>query len=125
MPDSRPLHGLTAQQLGELGRVLGPFAARIDRVGLFGSRATGTARPWSDVDLVLFGDVPQAVVDRLWTLFDASHLALEVDVLAYKLIGSSALKAHVDAVGQTLFSGEALRNLAGRDLRFADERADE
>lgn len=111
MPDRLPAHGLTAQQLGELRHVLAPFAGQIDRVALFGSRATGTARPNSDIDLVLYGDVPAAIVDRLWTLFDASQLAIKVDVLAYDTIATPALKVHIDAVGQTLFSRDALQKL--------------
>ena len=73
-------------------------------VGLFGSRATGTARPNSDVDLVVYGDIGQPVVDRLWTLFDESGLARTVDVVAYDLIEHPPLKAHIDAVMVPLFS---------------------
>jgi uncharacterized protein len=112
MPDPHPTHDLSAQQLAELARVLAPFAGQIDSVALFGSRATGTARPNSDIDLVLYGDVPAASVDRLWTLFDGSALALKVDVLAYSQIVTPALKAHIDAVGQVLFNKAALRDMS-------------
>lgn len=101
-------HGLTSRQLEELARVLAPFAGQIDRVALFGSRATGTARANSDIDLVVYGPNANTIVDRLWTLFDASNLPLKVDVLAYDQISNPALKAHVDAVNLTLFTSADL-----------------
>ena len=103
-------HGLTERELGILREVLAPYADRIERVGLFGSRATGRAQSSSDIDLVLYGPIDQATVDRLWTLFDDSSLARKVDVLAYDLITYPPLKAHIDAVMLPLF------NLAGSGL---------
>ena len=64
-PPNPNLHQLSQQQLAVLRAVLAPFADRIELVGIFGSRATGMARPNSDIDLVLYGDVEAAVVDRL------------------------------------------------------------
>lgn len=106
-------HGLTRQQLDELARVLAPFADQIERVALFGSRATGTARANSDIDLVIHGPVDAATADRLWTLFDASSLPVTVDVLAYDAIVTPALKAHVDAVDNTLFTRATLSEWVG------------
>ncbi len=63
--------------------VLAPFAAGFDRVGLFGSRATGRASPQSDVDLVIYGADDPRLVDRLFTLFDESLLPVTVDVVDY------------------------------------------
>lgn len=102
-------HGLSARQVQELARVLAPFAGQMDRVALFGSRATGAFRANSDIDLVIYGPVAEATVDRLWTLLDASALPLKVDVLAYDQISTPALKAHVDAVNQTLFTRDDIR----------------
>ncbi len=102
-------HGLTERELSLLQQVLAPYAARITRVGLFGSRATGTAQPASDIDLVLYGPIDEATTDRLWTLFDDSGLARKVDVLAYDLITYPPLKAHIDAVMMPLFNGADLR----------------
>lgn len=105
-----PAHGLTDRQLAILRGVLRPFADRIDRVGLFGSRATGTQRPNSDIDLVLYGTLGDAEIDRLWTLFDESALPMTVDVVAYRRIAHAGLKAHVDRVMRPLFTGAALED---------------
>lgn len=102
-------HGLSPPQLAEIARILAPFAEWIDSVALFGSRATGAFRANSDIDLVIHGPLSEAALDRLWTLFDASTLPLKVDVLAYDRIAAPALKAHIDAVGQPLFTREDLQ----------------
>ena len=107
-------HGLTEQQLSEIRGVLAPFADRIDRVGLFGSRATGKMHPQSDVDLVLHGALDEGTLDRIWTLFSSSNLSIKVDVVVYELIAYPPLKSHIDAVEETLF----MRS----DLQLGDEQ---
>lgn len=104
-----PEHGLTAEQLQIIREVLAPHAGVIQQVGLFGSRAKGTARPNSDIDLVLYGPLSEAIVDRVWTLFAESCLAVTVDIVAYDLIEAPALKSHIDAVMQPLFAQDGLQ----------------
>ena len=98
-------HGLDAGQLAQIKGVLKASPARIERVCLFGSRAQGTHKPYSDVDLVLMGPLTQADVNALHALFLESALPFKVDVLAYALITHAPLKAHVDAVALPLFEG--------------------
>jgi len=107
MPKST--HGLTDAQLDVIKHILRPFAAKMDRVGLFGSRATGNYRENSDIDLVIYGTLSQEDTDRLWTLFDDSNLSIKVDVHTYQLIAYAPLKDHVDEEMIVLFSGEELR----------------
>lgn len=109
-----PAHGLTDRQLAVLRDILAPYAARIDTVGLFGSRAAGTARPASDIDLVIYGALSEAEIDRLWTLFDDSSLPVKVDVVGYRHIEPGPLKAQFDAAMRPLFSGRALQADAAR-----------
>ncbi len=106
MPD----HGLSPHQIHILQDVLAPYAQVITRVGLFGSRAIGTARTNSDIDLVLYGPVSEAVVDRLHSLFDESGLAVTVDLLAYDRIDTPPLKSHIDQVMQPLFEQAELQS---------------
>jgi len=53
------------------------------RAGIFGSRATGTCKPWSDLDLALKGDGPLslAVTAALAEAFAESDLAWKVDIV--------------------------------------------
>ena len=97
-------------------RILAPYTELITRVDLFGSRARGTARPNSDIDLVLHGPVDQATLDRLWTLFWESSLPFKVDIKAYALTDYAPLKRHMDTVCQPLFSQADLKQQAAKGL---------
>ncbi len=84
--------------------ILAPYADRVERAAIFGSRASGTARANSNIDLVLYGTVTRQDVDRLWTMFAESALSVPVDVVAYSDDLYPALKRHIDAVSVPLFS---------------------
>jgi predicted nucleotidyltransferase len=101
-------HGLTPAQLDRIKEILAPFAERLDRAVLFGSRATGTHRPSSDIDLALYGPVEEKDVDRLHTLFIESDLPVRVDVVKYQTINSVALKQQIEQTGVALFEKEEL-----------------
>ena len=110
MPDPMLDHGLTPAQIILIRDILTPYSDKIEQVGVFGSRATGTFRPNSGIDLVVYGTVEQADIDRLWTLFDASSLAIKVDLNAYHLLAYSPLRAHIDEVMQVLFQQDDLKS---------------
>lgn len=116
-------HGLTDREVGILREVLAPYADLITRAGLFGSRATGRAQPNSDIDLVLYGPIDQATLDRLWTLFDESGLSRRVDLMAYDLIEHPPLKAHIDRVMVPLFEGSDLGRGIPEAIRSSDHRS--
>lgn len=54
-------------------------------VQIFGSRATGTAKPYSDIDLVIMGDEPLPVttIRILRDAFDDSDLPFQVDLVEW------------------------------------------
>ena len=107
-------HGLSKRHLETIKRILAPYSSRITRVALFGSRATGNYRSNSDVDLVLYGDLEEEWVDRLWTLFSESSLPFSVDVKSYELIEYRPLKEHIDRVGKLLFTQGELKHRTTR-----------
>jgi uncharacterized protein len=94
---------ITARQREILAEVLRPFADVIDSVGVFGSRAIGNARENSDIDLVIYGPITERQIDRLWTLFDESSLAVRVDLLGYNHIKHAVMRAHIDRFMRPLF----------------------
>jgi uncharacterized protein len=100
--------GLSSAQRQTIRTILAQNADDIARVDVFGSRARGTQRPNSDLDLVLHGSVDEAVIDRLWTLFQESNLPFSVDVKSYEQTQYAPLKAHMDAVCKTLFTRDEL-----------------
>jgi len=103
------LRGVSPFQREALRRALAPLAGQVRSVGLFGSRATGRAKPFSDIDLVLYGAQDRAVVDRARTLMKESALDVGVDVVGYEFLDDPALRAHIDAVMAPLFSQDDLR----------------
>ncbi len=102
-------HGLSQQELETLHHYLAPFAEQIERVAVFGSRASGTHRPASDIDLVVYGPVDAQTLDRLYSQFIDSNLPLRVDLVAYEHITNPALKQHIDRTAQLLFSQPDLK----------------
>jgi predicted nucleotidyltransferase len=101
-------HGLTPAQLNRIKEILVLFAERIDRVILFGSRASGTYRPSSDIDLALYGPIEEKDIDRLYTLFMECDLPVRVDVVKRQAINSVDLTRRVNQAGLTLFKKENL-----------------
>ncbi|MCF6808172.1 nucleotidyltransferase domain-containing protein [Thiotrichales bacterium 19S9-12] len=98
-------HGLTDQELAILKGILYKLKDKIDRVAVFGSRATGKYRNNSDIDLVIYGNsITQSDINALAREFDDSSLAYPVDICAYHLIKYQPFKEHIDQVNQTLFA---------------------
>ena len=101
-------HGLQKQQLDIIKNICKQFANSIDRVSLFGSRATGSYKDYSDIDIVIYGDISDKDIDCLWTYFNESSLPYKVDINAYHLITYQPLKNHIDRYGKTLLAKKQL-----------------
>lgn len=73
---------LDAESLTEVKKILG-FHVPALKAWAFGSRATGTAKRFSDLDLVLEGDAPVAyqTIAKLKHAFSESDLPIKVDVV--------------------------------------------
>ena len=101
-------HGIRAEDLLAIKAILISVCANIEKVELFGSRATGQFNQTSDIDLVLYGNISERQSDRLYTSFQESMIAHEVDIVTYQGISYPPLKQHIDAVAKTLFTRAAL-----------------
>ena len=99
---TRPAPGapvLTDTERAIVLRLLHAHRGELGKALVFGSRATGRARPSSDIDLALVGVKNPATVDRLRTDFEESLLAVTVDLVDYDRLANPRLRAHIDAVG--------------------------
>ena len=77
---------------------------RVERAVLFGSRAMGTYRPASDVDIVLFGrDLTEKDWAGLVATLDESTVPQRVDLLLYDRIHSEALTNHIEKRGVEIY----------------------
>lgn len=74
--------------------------ARVERAVLFGSRATGSFRPASDVDVALFGD-RLSMSDQIALAAAMEDLAIpqRVHLLLYGTVDSIALRKHIETEG--------------------------
>lgn len=70
---------------------------------LFGSRAKGTFRVGSDVDLAVKGCSEPEVIQLSAALNEETVLPYFFDVVAYEAIQSSDLLDHIDRVGITIY----------------------
>lgn len=109
-------HGLGERQLRTLRRIFSPYASLIDRVVVFGSRATGRYRPASDIDLAVFGQVEERDISAMASSFVESDLPITVDVLAYDRLEHQGLRGHIDRVGKTQFVRWDLQQPPSRPL---------
>lgn len=98
---------LTTAQRQEVCAILRNVLTRLSntpaKVWVFGSRATGRARPYSDLDILINSTMPlswQARAD-LQDAFEASNLPFRVDVVEESRL-APALSMRVRAERQTL-----------------------
>jgi predicted nucleotidyltransferase len=96
------MRGLQQQECNLFGTVFARYP-QIRRVCVFGSRALGTHRPNSDVDLVAFGTLDRATAARIAQELDALPLPYLVDFVVYDEIISTPLRQHIDTVAQQIY----------------------
>ena len=88
--------------------VLAPYRDRFEGVAVFGSRATGRARPNSDIDLVFFGDVSRRDQVSIWGDLEDSDLPVTVDLVWYRELTDDRLRDHIDRLALPLNLDPAL-----------------
>ncbi len=101
-------HGLQQKQLKLIKDICKNFANHIDKISFFGSRATGSYKDYSDIDIVVYGNISGKDIRNLWTQFDESSLPYKVDITAYHLTVYKPLKDHIDNYSKILFSKKQL-----------------
>jgi uncharacterized protein len=94
--------GLTQKELEILKNVFKKFD-NIREVILFGSRALGTHKTASDIDLAIKGDVDINTLSKLkYTLEEDTFLPYFFDVVIYDNLDNLELKKHIDEFGKII-----------------------
>ncbi len=92
-------HGLSPQTVERIQDVLSHHP-EVRRAVLFGSRAKGTARPGSDIDLALYGDgLDWRVLGRIEDELDDLLLPYSFSLLHHDARTDAELAAHIARVG--------------------------
>lgn len=98
-----PNWGLSAAALKTIRSILAQ-EPRVKKAILFGSRAKGTYRPGSDIDLALEGEeLDLDTVGRLARAFDESALPYQVDLCWLAAVDHGPLREHIERVGQVMY----------------------
>lgn len=97
------MYGLTGQDMHDIHEALNAFP-EIEKVILFGSRATGNYKNGSDVNLAIVGEnITHKTMVRLNDLLnDVYPLPYMFDVVHYNSLTNDNLKKHIDDFGKTL-----------------------
>jgi predicted nucleotidyltransferase len=100
---SAPEFGLPPATLDTIRRILADVPA-VKKAVIYGSRAKGTHRPGSDIDLSLMGEgLDLDTLGKIATLLEESPIPYEVDLSVFELIEHQALREHIERVGQVFY----------------------
>jgi type I restriction enzyme S subunit len=96
---------LPADQLKTVKRILKTVIPDYE-IRAFGSWVAGTAKPWSDLDLLLVGNqaVEETRLCELRELFEESDLPIRVDLLDVRTLSSEFLAAINDSPSEVLMA---------------------
>ncbi len=99
-----PSMGLSKEVLESINGILTRYPA-VTRASIFGSRAKGTHKSYSDVDICLYGEPNLWATERIRSDLDELPLPFSFDVLDYDSVNSAELQAHIDRVGIVIYQG--------------------
>jgi len=97
--------GISDEAMRKITDVIASFTFVI-RAVIFGSRAKGNYKKYSDVDICLFGEIDAFQAERVRGSLNELNVIYEFDVVAYNNIKTTALREHIDRVGIEIFTRE-------------------
>lgn len=96
--------GLSQKDLRIIQNVVREFPA-IKKIKLFGSRAMGTQKKGSDIDLAVYGKIPHSTLTQLKIkLEEDCPLPYRFDIILWNEITNTGLKKHIRKWGVDFFS---------------------
>ena len=97
--------GLKPETIDVIRSVLADFGCITEAV-LYGSRAMGTFRPGSDIDLALktTNEIPRSLAIDIETRLDDLDLPYSFDISLLAQISNADLREHIDRVGVVFYS---------------------
>jgi predicted nucleotidyltransferase len=96
--------GLSRQVVQKISQVFERYQ-NIEKVLIYGSRALGTYKPGSDIDLVIFSKT-MSLTELLKIEMELDDLLLpySIDISIYRDIEDSGMLDHISRVGQIFYS---------------------
>jgi predicted nucleotidyltransferase len=100
-------HGLSERTLEAIHSVLARHV-EVEQAVLFGSRAKGTQRRGSDIDLVLKGPgISFGLVNRIYSELDDLPIPYEFSLVTEEEMTNPEFRAHVERVGLLFYERNA------------------
>jgi uncharacterized protein len=108
-----PRHGLSGETVERITGLMADFPA-VERAVLFGSRAKGTHKRGSDIDLAISGTaLDWRTVGRLYDALDDLMLPYRFSLILFDAGTDPDVTAHIERVGIVLFErGSAVGAMA-------------
>jgi predicted nucleotidyltransferase len=98
--------GLSAATINKINQVLVGFP-EVDQAKIYGSRAKGSYRHGSDIDLTLFGaHLDQRQCAEIADQLDDLLLPYKIDLSVFHLLDHADLKEHIERVGKVFYQKE-------------------
>ena len=94
--------GIYDKELDMIISVLNKYP-QIERAKIFGSRAKGNFKRYSDVDIAVFGDSAHDLSRDISYDLDDLYIIYKCDVLHYEKTYSTEIKEHIDRVGVVFY----------------------
>jgi predicted nucleotidyltransferase len=100
-------HGLSDATVKKIRDVLAGFP-EVEKAVLYGSRAKGTFKPGSDIDLTLCGaELSFRLLARIDAALDDLLLPYEIDLSRLTELNNPALIDHIQRVGLPIYESKA------------------
>ncbi|MFU8764984.1 MAG: nucleotidyltransferase domain-containing protein [Haliea sp.] len=98
-----PEDGLCPQQRAAICGVFRQFP-QVEKAKIYGSRAMGTHRPGSDIDLTLLGEINLSTLNQISLALDDLLLPFEIDLSVFAEIDNPQLQEHIRRVGKLFYA---------------------
>jgi predicted nucleotidyltransferase len=97
-------YGLTEKELLQI-KWLFENQPKVKQAVLYGSRAKGTYKPYSDVDIALIGgELLQKDVKELLSIINDTNFPYQVDLVLFHSLKNQDLIDHIQRVGVVIYS---------------------
>lgn len=94
-----PEFGLPDKTVAIIRQVLADVP-EVSKAVIYGSRAKGTYRPGSDIDLTLFGEkLNLSILGEIAAKLDESPIPYQVDLSIFDRIDHLGLREHIERIG--------------------------
>lgn len=100
--------GLTGEEIRSIQTVFSKYT-QIEKVVLYGSRSAGEFKPYSDIDLSLFGNkIDTSLLTRIEFDLDDLLLPFKFDITVFNKISNIELLRRIDEEGKVIYDRQLL-----------------